>query len=455
MKQHVYPKAALISLGCPKNLVDSEVILGFLQEAGFPITYDEKEAELIIINTCGFIEDAQRESVDTILELIEEKKKGRALGIVVAGCLAQRYGADLKKEIPEIDLLLGTGMLDQVGALCCNMLERNVDDPVLVNDEPVYIYSDQTPRIRATLPHVAYIKIAEGCDNRCSYCLIPSLRGRYRSRQIPSIVREAEKLVNQGVREINLIAQDTTAYGKDLPPNKEQLVPLLKELVKLKGLDWIRLLYTYPDFLTGELIELIAQESKICSYIDMPIQHINDEILGAMNRRGTRKSIEKTLSLIRKILPQAIVRTSIMVGFPGETEAHFNELLTFVSDVGFDRLGVFSFSPQKGTAAGKMKGKVSKKVKNKRQDTLLKLQAEISLEKNRQLVSSTQEVIIDGIEYQKGSRVFALGRTRGHAPDIDGVVKVSGPVLLSPGDIQSVKITKAETYDLIAEAMGA
>lgn len=451
MKPQKFPNVALISLGCPKNLVDSEVILGFLHEGGFPITFNESEAEIVIINTCSFIEDAKRESVETILELAEQKKRGPTRLLVVMGCLAQDYGEELRQQVPEIDLVVGTGMIAHIVGLCQDALEKKLQKFVWIN-EPTFLYTEHTPRIRATFPHVTYVKIAEGCDNQCSYCLIPRLRGKYRSRGPASVIAECRELILQGVREVNLIAQDTTAYGHEHHFVQDTLIFLLQELVKLEDLQWVRLLYTYPDFLSKELLECIAREPKICNYIDIPIQHINDAILRAMHRKSTRKSIENAINLIRDILPQAVLRTSLMVGFPGEKEKQFEELLAFVAAVKFDHLGVFSFSPQEGTVAAQMKGKISQRVKEQRRDEILRIQAGISLEKNQRRIGTVQKVIIDRLEPKSRNSSFdAIGRTSGHAPDIDGVVYLSGDSLWRAGEIRPVRITGAETYDLFAE----
>ncbi|MEW5803563.1 MAG: 30S ribosomal protein S12 methylthiotransferase RimO [bacterium] len=470
MKSGTFPRAALVSLGCPKNLVDSEVALGLLQQAGFTITLDESEADVLIVNTCSFIEDAKQESIETILELAEEKRTGSARLLVVAGCLAQNFGDELRREIPEIDLVIGTGMVPRIGQICKKVLERKKTDRELTQtgwpdlpvqsvwvNEPGFLYTEKTPRIRATLPHVAYVKIAEGCNNRCSYCIIPRLRGKLRSRTAESIVAECRELARQGVKEITLIAQDTTAYGQDLPSSQDKLVPVLRKLAKLESLHWIRLLYTYPDSITPELLTCIAEEPRICKYIDMPVQHINDGILQAMNRRSSRKKIEAALDLIREILPDAVLRTSLMVGFPGEGKREFEELRDFVAAAQFDRLGVFSFSAQEETPAARLAGKVSQKVKEQRQNEILQLQADISTRKNHQLIGTSQEVIIDLIEHEGGNSAgcTALGRTSGHAPDIDGLVYVQGEgdALCFPGQILPVRIVRAGTYDLFAERL--
>jgi len=498
LKHKVFSKVALVSLGCPKNLVDSEVALGYLQQAGFTLTFDESEADVLIVNTCSFIEDAKQESVETILELAEEKRREpvRARLLVVAGCLAQNFGEELLRQIPEIDLIIGTGMVSMIGRICREALDGKLVQSVWI-DEPTFLYTEKTPRIRATLPHVAYVKIAEGCNNCCSYCLIPRLRGKLRSRTEDSIVAECQSLARQGVKEINLIAQDTTAYGLDLPSSssgplgprgtlchdehdkdehdqydqygkldkygkRDKLVPLLRRLVKLDGLRWIRLLYTYPDSITRELLTCIAEEPKICKYVDMPIQHINDTILHAMNRRSSRKSIEAAIALIREIIPDAIIRTSLMVGFPGEGKKQFEELRDFVAYAQFDRLGVFSFSPQEETPAARLAGKVFQKIKEQRRNEILQLQAEISARKNHQLIGTCQEVIIDQIdqidqvdqienEGENSAGAAAIGRTRGHAPDIDGLVYLTPNRHCAAGEIVPVRIIRAEAYDLFAE----
>ncbi|MEW6379562.1 MAG: 30S ribosomal protein S12 methylthiotransferase RimO [bacterium] len=477
MKSENSPKVALISLGCPKNLVDSEIALGQLQQAGFTITFDENEAEVVVINTCSFIEDAKQESIDTILEVAEGKDTGSLKQLVVMGCLAQDFGEELRRQIPEIDLVIGTGMISRIGEICRESITGKSDRSSVWIEEPDFLYTEHMPRIRATLPHAAYVKIAEGCSNCCSYCLIPRLRGKLRSRPADSIVAESRALVRQGVREINLIAQDTTAYGRDLPSGQDKLVPLLRRLAGLEGIHWIRLLYTYPDSISRELLECMAEEPRICNYLDIPIQHINDGILQAMNRRSSRSGIENTLGLIREILPDAILRTSLMVGFPGEGKKQFEELRDFAAAARFDRLGVFAFSPQEGTPAARMKDQVSRKIKEQRRNEILRLQAEISRQKNQQLVGTVQEVIIDcagagednaadpavddrtagdGVAGDRApaDNTFAIGRTFGHAPDIDGAVYLMpGDIPCAAGEIHPVRIIRATDYDLFAEIL--
>lgn len=444
-------KVALISLGCPKNLVDSEIALGQLQQAGFTVTFDEHEADILVVNTCSFIEGAKQESIETILEVAERKEAGSLRYLVVMGCLAQEFGAELRRQIPEIDLLIGTGMVARIGWICRQYLTDKPDQLVWIN-EPDFLYTEHMPRIRATLPHVAYVKIAEGCNNCCSYCLIPRLRGKLRSRPADSIVAESLSLVQQGVREINLIAQDTTAYGQDLPSDQDKLVPLLRRLAKIDGLHWIRLLYAYPDSISRQLLECMAEEPKICNYLDIPIQHINDNILKAMNRRSSRASIESTIELIRQTLPGAVLRTSVMVGFPGEGRKQFEELGDFIAAAQFDHLGVFAFSPQEGTQAARMPGQISPKIKEQRQNEILRLQAEISADKNRQLIGSVQEVIID---FAGRAGENSIGRTFGHAPDIDGAVYIlpSSDIPCIGGQIYAARIVRATNYDLFAQIL--
>ena len=445
-------KIGLINLGCPKNQVDSEIMLGLLKEAGFELTSNEAEAEIVVVNTCGFIDAAKEESVNTLLQLGGLKESGRCKLLIAAGCLPQRYKEELLKEMPELDAVVGTGSFADVVNICKGFKNKRSSiakhQQIFISDPANFNYESALPRIRISPAHSAFIKIAEGCDHKCTFCVIPTLRGRQRSRTIESITNETERLSLEGVVEINLVAQDTTAYGRDLrKPNA--LTHLLKKLVFIKDIKWIRLLYTYPGSFTKELIKVMANEEKICRYIDMPVQHINDNILSRMHRGHTRKSILRTIENLRKSIPDVVLRTSLIVGFPGETEEQFNELVEFVRDVEFDRLGVFTYSNEEDTDAYSMPGQINERVKNKRRDKLMRIQQKISLRKNRSLIGTKQIVLIDGPS--KDAPYLIEGRTYGHAPEVDGVVYItdtSSDIPL-PGKFASVEITEAHPYDLI------
>ena len=445
-------KIGLINLGCPKNQVDSEIMLGLLKEAGFELTSNEAEAEIVVVNTCGFIDAAKEESVNTLLQLGGLKESGRCKLLIAAGCLPQRYKEELLKEMPELDAVVGTGSFADVVNICKGFKNKRSSiakhQQIFISDPANFNYESALPRIRISPAHSAFIKIAEGCDHKCTFCVIPTLRGRQRSRTIESITNETERLSLEGVVEINLVAQDTTAYGRDLrKPNA--LTHLLKKLVLIKDIKWIRLLYTYPGSFTKELIKVMANEEKICRYIDMPVQHINDNILSRMHRGHTRKSILRTIENLRKSIPDVVLRTSLIVGFPGETEEQFNELVEFVRDIEFDRLGVFTYSNEEDTDAYSMPGQINERVKNKRRDKLMRIQQKISLRKNRSLIGTKQIVLIDGPS--KDAPYLIEGRTYGHAPEVDGVVYItdtSSDIPL-PGKFASVEITEAHPYDLI------
>ncbi|MCC6543116.1 MAG: 30S ribosomal protein S12 methylthiotransferase RimO [Nitrospirae bacterium] len=447
-------KIGLVNLGCPKNQVDSEIMLGLLHEAGFEFTSDEGEAEIIVVNTCGFVDSAKDESITTLIDLGRLKKEGRCRLLIAAGCLPQRYKEDLLKEMPEIDVIAGTGSFKDVISICREFRDRRfrqLDVQRAYLSSPAdYSYEHSLPRIRISPAHTAFLKIAEGCDHSCTFCIIPELRGRQRSRSIESIMNEAERLSSEGVVEVNLIAQDTTAYGRDLrEPNA--LPRLLKKLATIDNLKWIRLLYTYPGSFTNELIAVMAGEEKICNYIDMPVQHVNDSILRRMRRGHTKAGIYKTIDKLRKKIPDVILRTSLIVGFPGETERQFNELIEFVHDVEFDRLGVFTYSQEEGTAAHSMGRQVGEKKRIERQNIIMETQQGISARKNQKLVGSRQIVLVDD---QSKDQEFQLeGRTYGHAPEVDGVVYLncdSGNIPV-PGEMVRVDITEVLPYDLVGK----
>ncbi|QNO16491.1 30S ribosomal protein S12 methylthiotransferase RimO [Alkalicella caledoniensis] len=435
-------KIATVSLGCPKNLVDSEVMLGTLQENGYIIINEPENAEVIIINTCGFIESAKKESIDTIVEFAQYKKN-KCQVLIVTGCLVQRYKDELTGEIPEIDGIMGTGDYDNIIQCIDNNLKGVKYNST---DNMEYLYDHLTPRLLSTPKYTAYLKIAEGCDNHCTYCIIPSLRGKYRSRSIESIVTEAKSLAKNGVKEIILIAQDTTVYGLDLDGNL--LLPkLLEELNEIQELKWIRLMYCYPTFMTDELIQKIKSLPKVCNYIDIPLQHGDDNILKSMGRKETRQELIDLVKKLRSNIPDVAIRTSLIVGFPGEQEEHFNNLVEFVKEIQLDRVGVFTYSKEDGTAAAKLKGQVNQRVKVLRQHKLMKLQQKISSSLNAKSVGKIYEVLVEGIN-DNGQ---AWGRTYKDSPEIDGKVFIDTTETVAIGDFIPVKIVQAMEYDLIGE----
>ncbi len=438
---NLHKKVSFVSLGCPKNLVDSEVMLGILARHGYEITADDRDAEVIIINTCGFIEDAKRESIDKIFELASLKETGNCKLLVVAGCLPQRYQEELTKELPEVDLWIGTGEHHKI----VEHLEKEEKGSYLTQSE--YIYDDLTPRLVSTPKHTAYIKIAEGCSHTCTFCAIPGIRGRFRSRPIDSIIRETESLVAKGMKEAILIAQDTTSYGIDFKAGLG-LSSLLREMVKIKGLEWMRLLYTYPQFVTDELIEVIKNEEKVLKYLDIPIQHVSDRMLKDMGRGITGDKLRNRLYKLREAMPDLVIRTSVIVGFPGETETDFRELLNFIEEFEFDRLGAFTYSHEEGTPASLLKRHISEKVKKERYNRVMALQKIISRKKNKMHIGRIEKVIVDGISEE--SELLLSGRTAGQAPDIDGITYITSGTA-SPGDIVNVRITDASDYDLVGE----
>lgn len=440
---HTY-KVSLISLGCPKNLVDAEVMLGHLPDDRFSITNDEASADIIIVNTCAFIRDAQEESVDTILDVADYKKKGACKLLVVTGCLPQRYQKEIKKELPEVDLFMGTADAPRIVELLEGHLKGGLDHSIGLPD---YLYDHTTPRAKSSPFYSTYIKIAEGCANHCSYCVIPTVRGTLRSRTIESVVSEVQRMVLSGVKEFNLIAQDITAFGIERG-NGSELTALLKELVKIPDLKWLRLLYAYPDGVTDELLDLMALEESICPYLDIPIQHIDDQILGAMNRRVSESDIRSLLTRIRSKVPNMTLRTSLIVGFPGETEAQFKKLLSFVEEGQFERLGVFRYSREQGTPASRLSGQVSERVKLSRLKKLMKAQSRASFKKNLALKGHIEQVLVEG--YSEETDLLLRGRSRRQAPDVDGQVYItSGHANI--GDIVDIKITDSSEHDLIGE----
>lgn len=436
-------KIGLISLGCSKNLVDSENILGYLiNKRGCSLVEDISSADIAIVNTCAFIGDAKEESIEAILEVAEYKNHGNLKKIIVAGCLSERYGAELIKEIPEIDAVMGIGEIDKIENILASILENKKE--VMVGTKN-FLPNSKTERVITTYPHSAYLKISEGCDKRCTYCIIPSLRGDLRSRSIEDIVEEAKNLASQGVKELNLLAQESTEYGLDNYKEKA-LAKLLKELVKVEGIEWIRTYYMYPNSITDELIEVMKEEPKICKYFDVPIQHISDEILQNMARAKSGDYIRSILQRIRTAIPDAIIRTTVIVGFPGETEEQFYELRDFIEEFEFDYVGVFKYSREEDTVAYDMPNQIPEEIKEKRWAELTNLQADIAQRKNERYIGREVEVIIDGISSE--SEYMLEGRTKGQALEIDGKVLTTDGTAKA-GDIVKVKIEQNFQYDFI------
>ncbi|NIQ37332.1 MAG: 30S ribosomal protein S12 methylthiotransferase RimO [Proteobacteria bacterium] len=433
----------LISLGCPKNLVDSEVMLGLLVEKGYVITTVPSQAEIILINTCSFIKDATRETLDAIHEAVDLKRSGSCRLLIVTGCLPQRYGQDLAREIPEVDFFLGTEEFHGIA----QYLEKPADPKERVAIRRTsFLYDHQTPRLLSGHSSSAYIKIAEGCSRSCSFCVIPSLRGRFRSRPMDSIVQEASLLVDQGVREINLVAQETTSYGLDLQ-DRTTLKRLLERLCLIEDLRWIRVLYAYPEHIDRGLLRLMGSSEKICNYIDLPIQHIDEKILRSMGRPVSRKFLEGLIGQIRGEIPDVAIRTTLMVGFPGERAAQFSELVDFVEATRFERLGVFEFSPEEGTEAARMGEHVPAPVKKRRRERLMALQQRISLDYNRKLIGKTIVALTEG---PRGHDGMLTARMETQAPEVDGQIIITKG-RAAPGQVVDVRITRAHPYDLEGE----
>jgi ribosomal protein S12 methylthiotransferase len=442
-------KIGMISLGCPKNLVDTEVMLGLLSKDQYEITNDQDNADVMIVNTCAFIEDSKKESVDTILEVAELKKTGKLKKLVVTGCLAQRYKAKLERELPEVDHFVGTGEFQNITEFVRETPNNTMELPVARSKvaKPLYVYDELTPRISTLPKHTSYVKIAEGCSRTCSFCIIPRLRGDSRSRAIDSIVAEVKNLVKSGTKEFNLIAQDLTAYGLDREDGAT-LEKLLREMVKVEGIEWIRLMYNYPMYFTDSLIELIRDSKVICNYVDMPLQHIDSELLLSMDRKTDENEVRTLVKKLRQMIPGITLRTSLIVGFPGETQAQFEKLKDFVREMEFDRLGVFTYSQEEGTKAAMMPNQISDKVKKQRQEEIMLMQQEISNRRNAQAVGKTMRVMIDFPTKEKN---MFVARSEGQAMEIDGNVFVTGENL-TPGSFVDVKINKSLEYDLFATA---
>ncbi|CAM4105591.1 30S ribosomal protein S12 methylthiotransferase RimO [Corallococcus soli] len=433
----------MMTLGCPKNRVDSEVMLGTLRTRGYSLVQDPAAAQVIVVNTCAFIGPAKQESVDSILEMAELKKTGACKTLVVTGCLSQRYGQDLSQEMPEVDHFLGTSAYAQIGDLLAAEAS-----PRQVIPDPDYIHNAQTPRINSMPKYTAYLKISEGCDNACAFCIIPTLRGGQRSRTVEDIMAEARNLADSGVQELNLVAQDLTAYGHDLP-GKPKLHELLKELVKV-DVKWIRLHYAYPRVFPDELIDVIASEPKIAKYLDMPVQHASDKLLLSMKRGRNSKFLKELLTKLRERVPNLVMRTSLIVGLPGETEEDFELLKEFVKEQRFQRLGVFQYSDEEGTSAFDLPNKVPAKTIERRWREVMAIQKRINREQNKKLVGQKLTVLVEGPSEE--SEHLLVGRHEGQAPEIDGQVYINDG-LAYPGEFVTVEVTEAHDYDLIARVV--
>jgi ribosomal protein S12 methylthiotransferase len=470
------PKIGFVSLGCPKNLVDSEVMMGMLAQAGAELIPSAEDADVIVVNTCSFIASAQQESVDTILEMARHKTDGRARKLIVAGCLVERFRDDIRKNIPEVDAVVGTGELEKILAAAgvapvaaksspFNILTSRPEGDAreaqgrfsreswdgAIADLPNYLYDEATPRVLATPKYTAYIKIAEGCDHPCSFCIIPQLRGKFRSRRFESVIAEAERLARSGVREITLIGQDTTCYGEDFGL-KDGLALLLEKLAGIEDLRWIRFLYAYPNKITGRLLDTIAAHEKICAYVDVPLQHASASVLKRMKRGGGADVFLRSIEKMRRTIPDVTLRTSFIVGFPGETESEFEELCEFVRQAEFDWMGAFGYSDQEGAHAFGLDQKLSDREIERRRKHLMQIQRRISKKRKKALVGREFELLLEGVSEE--SDLLLQGRTPRHAPEIDGKVFVNDvPEGLQPvpGEFYRCQITEAHDYDLVAK----
>ena len=445
-------KILFISLGCDKNLADTEMMLGTLVQRGFSITDDEAQAQAVVVNTCCFINDAKQESINTLLEMAELRKSGAVKALIAAGCLAQRYREEIQKEIPEVDVIVGTTAIDAIADALEEVLAGKPQNYLkdISHMPAVYDHSAEHKRIVTTGGHYAYLKIAEGCDKHCSYCIIPKVRGHYRSIPMEELILEAERLVSFGAKEIILVAQETTLYGMDLYGEK-RLPELLKRLCAIAGVYWIRLLYCYPEEITDELIETIRTQDKVCSYLDIPIQHASDRILKRMGRRTDRQELTDIITKLREQIPEICLRTTIITGFPGETQEEHESLLEFVDEMAFDRLGVFPYSPEEDTPAALFEDQVDEAVKLERQADIMELQQEIAFEKAQAAVGSTMLVMVEGRLPDEHAYV---ARSYKDAPNVDGFVFIQTDRELMTGDFVRVKITGSYEYDLIGEITG-
>jgi len=445
-------KVGFISLGCPKNLVDSEVMMGRLKAEGYEITSDAAEADTVVVNTCGFIDAAKKESVEAILEAARLKAEGKCRRLIVAGCLVERYRDELRAEMPEVDAFIGTSQLDDITtAADARVNTRSLPVLPLGNQTATYLYDESTPRVLATPGHFAYLKIAEGCDRPCAFCFIPQMRGHFRSRRFGSVLAEAEQLAARGVKELILVAQDSSRYGEDLG-ERDALAHLMRELCRVEGVEWVRVMYTYPTHISDAFLDVLAEEPKAVKYLDMPLQHASQHVLKLMKRGGSRASLERLVERVRRRVPGVAVRTTFIAGFPGETEEDFEELRAFVRSVEFDRVGVFTYSDEEGTPAYALPDKVDAKTARRRRAQLMKEQARVSKRKNRARVGQTVRVLFEGASAE--TDLLWQGRTETQAPDIDGCVLISDApdgCRPEPGDFVNVRITEAQQYDLVGE----
>ncbi len=433
-----------VSLGCDKNLVDSEVMLGLIREKGYSIIDDEKKADIIVVNTCCFINDAKEESINMILEMAEYKKSGKLKALIVTGCLGQRYQSEIQDEIPEVDAILGTSSYENI----VDVIEEVLKGKKVLNFNDVnYLPKREVTRINTTGGFFSYLKIAEGCDKHCTYCIIPKVRGNYRSVPMEKLLKEAKALAESGVKEIILVAQETTLYGVDIYGVKS-LPKLLRELCKVEGIEWIRILYCYPEEITDELIQVIKEEDKICKYLDMPIQHASDTILKRMGRRTNQEELLAIIDKLRIEIPEIALRTTLISGFPGETEADHEELLDFIDKVEFDRLGVFTYSKEDDTPAAIMDSQVEEEVKELRKNEIMELQQEISFEISQRMIGRTVKVMIEG---KLPDENVYVGRTYKDAPNVDGFIFINCNYELMSGEFVNVKITEAKEYDVVGE----
>jgi ribosomal protein S12 methylthiotransferase len=443
-------KVGFISLGCPKNLVDSEVMMGHLKQNGYQITADAADAETVVVNTCGFIDSARKESIDTILEAAQLKTNGHAKRLIVAGCLVERYRDELKAEIPEVDAFIGTNQINDILAVADPKVNtRSLPVVPIGNQSATYLYDESTPRVLATPSHYAFVKIAEGCDRPCAFCFIPQMRGHFRSRRFGSIIAEAHQLAEEGVKEIILVAQDSSRYGEDLG-KQDALARLLRELSHVDGIEWVRVMYTYPTHISDAFLDVLAEEPKAVKYLDMPLQHASQNVLKLMKRGGNRHSLERLIERVRRRVPGIAVRTTFISGFPGETEDDFEELMGFIKSVEFDRVGVFTYSDEEGTPAFDLTDKVQHRTAARRRNALMKEQAKISRRKNKARVGDVVQVLFEG--ESKESELLWQGRMETQAPDIDGCVLINDVpdgVLPEIGDLVNVEITAGHEYDLI------
>jgi len=455
MPEQKSPKVGFVSLGCPKNLVDSEVMLGTLTRQGYSITAQKEDADVIVVNTCGFIDSAKKESIDAILEMAELKTQGNCKKLVVAGCLAERYRSEIQREIPEIDFVFGPDELGRILEAVQLDASTVVPDvaPVISIDA---LYSSKEvptiPRILTTPSYMAYLKVSEGCDHVCTFCAIPSFRGRFRSRSVADLVAESRRLAEQGVRELVIVSQDTMAYGKDLGL-PQGITTLLRQLVQIDGLKWVRFLYCYPNMVSDELVRLVAGEERLCKYFDIPYQHASRSVLERMKRGGHREAYERQIESIRKLMPEVGLRTSFIVGFPGESEGDFTDLLSFVKNVQFDNVGVFLYSDEEGTPAFDLDGKVARSTATRRRNKLMKEQAKVSAKRLQGMVGRRVEVLLEGRSEE--SDLLLQGRMETQAPDIDGHVLINdvGDKQVTPGEFYTVEITESLDYDLVGRIL--